>query len=70
MFILTFTVLSRHLRAAPAPDSLLEVNALSASLRYRSPIKAVKLLELGRDVFWNQLSHLRTTLDDALLERS
>ena len=46
--------------------SSLAVDAFSAYLRNHSPADAVELLEQGRGVFWNQLTRLRSPLDDVI----
>lgn len=57
--------LPRHLDLLKKASSSLAVDALafSACLRNGSPSDAVKLLEQGRGVFWNQLNRLRLPLD-------
>lgn len=53
----TFPFLLGHLKT-------LAVDAFSACLRRRAPVRAVELLEQGRGVFWNQLIRLCSPLDE------
>ena len=50
--------------------SSLAVDAFSACLRNGSPILSVELLEQGRGVFWSQLTHLRSPLDNFAVSSS
>ena len=58
--------LPQHRTVLKTLSSSLAVDAFSACLRNKSPTNAVELLEQGRGVFWNQLSRLRSPLDDVI----
>ena len=70
-------ILIQHLTALPSlPQHLvilknltssLAVDAFSACLRRRSPVRAVELLEQGRGVFWSQLTRLHSPLEDVMV---
>ena len=62
----TLPSLPQHLDILKNLTSSLAVDAFSACLRNRSPTIAVELLEQGRGVFWNQLTRLRSPLDDVI----
>ena len=57
---------SDHLDLLKSLSSSIVVDAFSACLRCQSPAKAVELLEQGRAVFWNQLTRLRSPLDNVV----
>ena len=46
--------------------SSLAADAFSACLRMGTPTRAVELLEQGRCVFWNQITRLRSPLDEVV----
>ena len=56
--------LPQHLSVFQDVSSSLAADAFSAFLRNQSYTNAVELLEQGRGVFWNQLSRLRSPLED------
>ena len=58
--------LPQHLAVLRSLSSSLAVDAFSACLRNQAPIQAVELLEQGRGLFWNQLTRLRSPLDDVI----
>ena len=60
----TLPSLPQHLVILKNLTSSLAVDAFSACLRNADPARAVGLLEQGRGVFWNQLTRLRSPLDD------
>jgi tetratricopeptide (TPR) repeat protein/CHAT domain-containing protein len=59
--------LPRHLVILKNVTSSLAVDAFSACLRKRTPVRAVELLEQGRGVFWSQLTRLHSPLGDVIV---
>ena len=64
--VTTLPPLPQHRTLLEDLTSSLAVDTFSACLRNRSPKNAVELLEQGRGVFWNQLTRLRSPLDDVI----
>ena len=63
----TLPSLPQHHIVLKKLTSSLAVDAFSASLRKRTPTRAVELLEQGRSVFWSQLARLHSPLDDVMV---
>jgi tetratricopeptide (TPR) repeat protein/CHAT domain-containing protein len=66
----TLPSLPQHLDILKDITSSLAVDAFSACLRNYSLTNAVELLEQGRGVFWSQLTHFHSPLDNAIASGS
>ena len=64
--VATLPPLPQHLVIFKGLTSSLAVDAFSACVHKRAPVRAVELLEQGRGVFWSQLTRLYSPLEDVL----
>ena len=67
LHLATLPSLPQHLSILKKLTSSLAVDAFSTCIHERALPRAIELLEQGRCVFWSQLTHLRSPLDDVVI---